>query len=41
VAKLVSLLRKRGVIMLAVSVVSALLSAKGVIHPDGYWDGPI
>ena len=41
-ARLVTLLRKRGVILLAVSVVSALVSAKGVtVHPDGFFDGPI
>ena len=36
------MIRLRGVILLAVSVVSALLAAKGSgIHTNGFWDGPI
>jgi hypothetical protein len=38
--KVISVLRKRGIVVLAVSVVSALLAAKGV-HPNGFFDGPV
>jgi hypothetical protein len=42
-SKFVSLLRKRGVLLVVMSAVSALLTAKGG-HPGpqfGFWDGPI
>ncbi|HZT16781.1 MAG TPA: hypothetical protein VFA19_12625 [Gaiellaceae bacterium] len=39
-SKLVSLLRKRGSIVLLVSTIGALLSAKGVAPHYGFWDGP-
>ena len=38
-ARLVALFRKRGPILLVVSALSAVLSAKGVMH-FGFWDGP-
>ena len=40
--KLMTLFRKRGLILLVVSVASALLAAKGggVHHSNGFWDGP-
>jgi hypothetical protein len=35
-------LRRRRVLLLVVSAVMALVSAKqGGIHTDGFWDGPI
>ncbi|HEV2592846.1 MAG TPA: hypothetical protein VGU02_13250 [Gaiellaceae bacterium] len=37
--KLVSVYRKRGVLVLVVSVTSALVSAKAGM-PLGFWDGP-
>lgn len=39
--KLMSLLRKRGVLLLVVSAISALLAAKGGGTGYGLWDGPI
>lgn len=39
-SKLASLFRKRGLVVLVVSAVSALLSAKGVAPNMGFWDGP-
>lgn len=38
--KIMSLLRKRGVLLLVVSAISALLAAKGGTG-HGMWDGPI
>lgn len=42
VNKLMMLIRKRGLLLLALSVISALLAAKGVggIQQYGFWDGP-
>lgn len=40
-SKFMSLLRKRGVLLLVVSAISALLAAKGGHNPTGFWDGPI
>ncbi|HEY3961137.1 MAG TPA: hypothetical protein VGL84_01285 [Gaiellaceae bacterium] len=41
-SKFASLLRKRRVLLIVVSAVAALLSAKsGGIHSFGFWDGPI
>ncbi len=41
-SKLASALRRRRVLLLVVSAVMALVSAKhGGIHTDGFWDGPI
>ncbi len=39
-SKLVSLVRKRGLVVLVVSTVGALLSARGVAPHIGFWDGP-
>lgn len=41
--KFATLLRRRGVILLALSVLSAWVGAKtgGVIHTNGFWEGPI
>lgn len=39
-SKLASLFRKRGLVVLVVSAVTALLSAKGVAPHFGFWDGP-
>jgi hypothetical protein len=45
-AKVIGLARKRGFVLLAVSAISALLSAKvgglggGGIQSFGFWDGP-
>lgn len=38
--KLASLFRARGLVVLVVSGVSALLSAKGMTPHFGFWDGP-
>lgn len=38
--KIMSLLRKRGVLMLVISVASALLAAKGG-QGTGFWEGPL
>lgn len=39
--KLMTLFRKRGVLLLIISAISALLSAKGGPTPYlGFWDGP-
>jgi hypothetical protein len=38
--KLFSLIRTRGVLLLIISVISALAFAKGGIAPLGFWDGP-
>jgi hypothetical protein len=40
--KVASLFRKRGVIALVISVISALLAAKGQgpINQLGFWEGP-
>jgi hypothetical protein len=40
--KVASLFRKRGVILLAISAISALLAAKGQppVGQFGFWDGP-
>jgi len=38
--KLMSVFRKRGVLLLVISAISALLSAKGTPIQLGYWDGP-
>ena len=39
--KVIGILRKRGVILLVVSAISALLAAKGQpINQFGFWDGP-
>ena len=40
--KVASLFRKRGVILLVISAISALLAAKGQapIGQLGFWDGP-
>jgi hypothetical protein len=41
-SKIMSLLRKRGVLLLIVSVAAALIAAKSGGHsPYGMWDGPI
>jgi hypothetical protein len=40
-SKIMSLLRKRGVLMLVLSVASALLAAKGGGSGYGFFDGPI
>lgn len=39
-SKLASLFRKRGLVVLVLSAVSALLSAKGGNPSIGFWDGP-
>ena len=45
-AKLMTMFRKRGVLLLVISVISALLAAKaggnggGSISEFGFWDGP-
>ena len=40
--KFASVLRRRRVLLLVVSAVMALVSAKsGGIHTNGFWDGPI
>ena len=39
--KIMSLLRKRGVLMLVISVASALLAAKGGGIGNGFWEGPL
>ena len=33
-------LKQRRLVLLLISVVAALLSAKGMVHPFGFWDGP-
>ena len=33
-------LKQRRLVLLLISVVAALLSAKGVVNPFGFWDGP-
>ena len=40
--KVMTLFRKRGVLLLAISAISALLAAKGQPPVDhlGFWDGP-
>ncbi len=38
--KVIALFRKRGVLLLIVSAITALLSAKGGPYPFGFWDGP-
>ena len=37
-----TLIQKRGVLLLVLSAISALLAAKtgGGIHQNGFWDGP-
>ena len=41
--KLMTLFRKRGLLLLAISAISALLAAKGGggIQSYGFWDGPV
>jgi hypothetical protein len=44
--KVIGFMRKRGVIVLVISAISALLAAKtggvhgGGVQPFGFWDGP-
>jgi hypothetical protein len=41
-SKFASVLRKRRLLLLVVSAIVALVSAKsGGIHTNGFWDGPI
>jgi hypothetical protein len=37
---MMTLFRKRGVLLLIISAITALLSAKGGPYPLGFWDGP-